>query len=201
MSVPPDFVPSPPGDYPYREGGAIAVRAYAKLTLEHCTIVGNSSPSGGGIHLWMAAEMTVKNTVIAGNISTVSGPPDISAVQGGSSVYSQGGFFLGNEDRTERILEPARYNRIPKHIVDRLYQDQIGTKDAPLDPMLAPLGDYGGPVPTMPPLPGSPLIDAVNTKNAPQATDARGVRRPIGKLYDIGAVEYDPEHDAESTKN
>jgi len=60
-------------------------------------------------------------------------------------------------------------------------------------PQLAPLGNYGGPTQTMPPLPGSPAIDAgLSTANTP-ATDQRGFTRVSGTL-DIGAVEgvYNP---------
>lgn len=40
-----------------------------------------------------------------------------------------------------------------------------------VDPQLLPLGDYGGPTPTMPPRAGSPLIDAGNSDVPP--TDQR----------------------------
>ena len=53
-------------------------------------------------------------------------------------------------------------------------------------PLLAPLGDYGGPTQTMPPLPGSPAIDAGGTTSL--ITDQRGL--PRVSTPDIGAVEY-----------
>jgi hypothetical protein len=173
--------------------GAFVVDAYQRLDLEHCTVVGNSAPSCGGIHLWLGAKLYFKNTIIAGNVSTDSGPPNICCVQGGTDILTGGGNFIGNNDGIEwdSSSTPGQQSR--------LFQDQIGTKDAPIDPMLTPLGDYGGPVPTMPPLSGSPVIDAINSKNAPLAVDARGVKRPIGELYDIGAVEYDSEQDGTRT--
>jgi hypothetical protein len=58
------------------------------------------------------------------------------------------------------------------------------------DPLLAPLGDYGGPTQTMPPLPGSPAIDAAGPTSF--LTDQRGLDRPSGPLPDIGAVEAFP---------
>jgi len=57
------------------------------------------------------------------------------------------------------------------------------------DPLLASLGNYGGPTKTMPPLFGSPVIDAAT--NGP-ATDQRGLARPQGANYDIGAVVFLP---------
>ena len=57
------------------------------------------------------------------------------------------------------------------------------------DPLLAPLGDYGGPTHTMPPLPGSPAINSGGSSN-PGGTDQRGFPRFINNFLDIGAVEF-----------
>jgi len=68
--------------------------------------------------------------------------------------------------------------------------NQIG-----VDPLLGPLADDGGPTPTRPPLPGSPAVDAANPAApgsggvACEATDQRGLARPVGPRCDIGAVE------------
>jgi hypothetical protein len=58
-----------------------------------------------------------------------------------------------------------------------------------VDPLLAPLGDYGGPTQTMPPLPGSPAIDAGFDTGSLPATDQRGLNRVVNGIVDIGAVE------------
>src|SRR5262249_23300099 len=55
------------------------------------------------------------------------------------------------------------------------------------DPLLAPLGDYGGTGQTMPVLPGSPAIDARTTRAGIPTTDQRGLGR-VGAV-DIGACE------------
>jgi hypothetical protein len=72
------------------------------------------------------------------------------------------------------------------------------------NPLLAPLGDYGGPLATMPPLPGSPAIDAGAAGFLPRDTadadgdgdtgepvpfDQRGGVRTRGAAPDAGAVE------------
>lgn len=57
------------------------------------------------------------------------------------------------------------------------------------DPMLGALADNGGPTPTMLPLPGSPLLDAIPSGACPYPTDQRGFARPQGGACDIGAVE------------
>ncbi|MAX96973.1 MAG: hypothetical protein CL559_14140 [Alphaproteobacteria bacterium] len=62
------------------------------------------------------------------------------------------------------------------------------------DPMLGPLQDNGGPVPTIALLPGSPLIDA-GTATLPDGVmlpliDALGAARIVGVAVDMGAVEF-----------
>ena len=59
-----------------------------------------------------------------------------------------------------------------------------------VNPLLGTLGNYGGPVPTMPLLPGSPAIDAGGSGAGCATTDARGVPRPSGTAFDIGAFEF-----------
>jgi hypothetical protein len=55
------------------------------------------------------------------------------------------------------------------------------------NPLLAPLGTYGGTTATRPPLPGSPAIDAGGTGCT--GNDQRGVARPVNGACDIGAAE------------
>ncbi len=71
--------------------------------------------------------------------------------------------------------------------------DLTGTIAQPLNPMLAPLGNYGGPTQTMALLRGSPAINAGNNALIPAGvtTDQRGVGYPriVGGTVDIGAFE------------
>jgi hypothetical protein len=59
-------------------------------------------------------------------------------------------------------------------------------------PNLAPLGYYGGPTQTMPPLPGSPAIGAGSVAANTFSTDQRGYARTQNGLIDLGAVELQP---------
>src|SRR5262249_19677765 len=65
--------------------------------------------------------------------------------------------------------------------------NQVGTGPAPLDPLLAPLGDYGGPAPPPPPPPPGP---APRRRRA-RAAAPRGPQRgpPRACRVDIGAFE------------
>jgi hypothetical protein len=64
--------------------------------------------------------------------------------------------------------------------------NQVGTDQAPIDPLLAPLGDSGGPTATMALLPGSPAIGGGTADGAP-TTDQRG--QPRAGHIDIGAFQ------------
>ena len=66
-----------------------------------------------------------------------------------------------------------------------------GSSHVNTDPVLGPLGYYGGPTRTLPLLSGSPAIDAADTAAAPSA-DQRGYPRPYGAAADIGAYEWAP---------
>src|SRR5262249_32818653 len=56
------------------------------------------------------------------------------------------------------------------------------------DPVLSPLGDFGGPTLTMALLAGSPAVDGGDSVVFPP-TDQRGHARPLGAAPDIRAVE------------
>jgi uncharacterized repeat protein (TIGR01451 family) len=58
------------------------------------------------------------------------------------------------------------------------------------NPKIGPLANNGGPTLTHALLPGSPAIDAASSVGAP-ATDQRGVARPQGPGFDIGAFELE----------
>src|SRR5262249_23994995 len=111
-------------------------------TLTNCTLSGNSGGTGGGV--WNSSTVTMGNTIVAGN--TASTGPD---VLGG--VNSQGDNLIGETDGSSGWVAT----------------DLTGTSALPLDPLLAPLGNYGGPTQTMALLPGSPAIDAGTGTGAP----------------------------------
>jgi hypothetical protein len=64
--------------------------------------------------------------------------------------------------------------------------NQIGTPETPINPLLAALGNYGGPTQTIALLPGSPAIGGGTRVGAP-ATDQRGLER--ADRVDIGAFQ------------
>ncbi len=127
------------------DGGGLATFGTASATLINCTVSGNSANGQGG-GLWLSPSysgtMSLGNTIVARNTS-----PDGPDVSGGMS--SRGDNLIGETDGSSGWVR----------------SDLKGTIASPLNPLLSPLGNYGGPTRTMALLPGSPAIDA--GKNAP----------------------------------
>jgi hypothetical protein len=177
------------------QGGAIFNASTATLTLTNCTLSGNTAQggnggrgvppgnplgpyrayggngsngnggqgSGGGLEN-ASGTTTLGNTIVAGN--TAGTGPDVAG-----TFTSQGNNLIGKTDGSQGWVG----------------SDLTGTVAAPLNPLLAPLGDYGGPTQTMALLPGSPAINAGASGAGIPPTDQRGKGR-VG-APDIGAFE------------
>ena len=150
-----------------QSGGAIA-NASGSMTLTNCTITGNSAGSdGGGIE--NQGEMKLANTIIAGNTLTGSGGsgPDASG-----PLSSLGFNLIGDTSASSGWVSTDLQN---------------------VNPLLAPLGNYGGTTQTFALLPGSPAIGAGNNALIPSGitTDQRGPGFPriVDGTIDIGAFE------------
>src|SRR5262249_15449094 len=113
--------------------------------------------------------VTTKNVILAGNSA-----PTSSDVSG--AINSQGHNLIGDGTGGSGFADT----------------DLVGTSDAPIDPQLEPLDDYGGRTLTQRPLPSSPAVDAGDTTDAPE-TDQRGFDRIVNGLIDIGSVELQPD--------
>src|SRR5262249_52040729 len=74
------------------------------------------------------------------------------------------------------------------NLVNGFNGSQVGSSANLIDPILGPLQNNGGPTPTRALLPGSPAIDAGTPTGAP-SFDQRGLPRPSGAGFDIGAFE------------
>jgi predicted outer membrane repeat protein len=125
-------------------GGAILNQAAGPMTVIDCTIVGNSAtysfPSGGGISNFNAP-MVLTNTIVAGNTAFYA--PDLDGQVDPRSSYN----VIGSGSGLTGISNGVNNN-------------QIGTPANPIDPLLAPLGNYGGPTQTFSLVPGSPALGA-----------------------------------------
>jgi hypothetical protein len=151
-------------------GGGIYTFGFgASITLTNCTIAGNSCTGffneGGGIYQGGGNPTTIlKNTIVA--LNTADEGPDIDG-----AITSQGHNLIGNNKDASGFAE----------------SDFVGTVDNPIDPLLGPLQDNGGPTQTMALLEGSLAIDNGDPDGAP-ALDQRGFARD--SFPDIGAFEF-----------
>ncbi len=156
------------------DGGGIYNLGISNVT--NCTLSGNAASGSkrgrGGSILSIGGTVNVKNTINAGN--SVAG-----------SIFTEGPDVHG-------IFTSQGYNLIGRlddnAIGFTATGDQTGTIAAPLNALLAPLGNYGGPTNTHALLPGSPAINAGTNTGAP-AADQRGIARPQQTTTDIGAFE------------
>jgi hypothetical protein len=153
-----------------RFGGGISYSGDDVLTITSTTISGNEAIRFGGGIFRDSGTVMIKNTIVAANVSGFGGP-DVSG-----TLNSQGHNLIGNGTGGSGFAD----------------SDMVGTSADPIDPQLEPLGDYGGPTPTMRPLPTSSAVDAGDNTDAPK-TDQRGFDRIVNGIIDIGAVELQPD--------
>ena len=151
-----------PGFFGSGSGGGIDDAG--TLTVTDSTLSDNTATGGGGIDISGPGTRPVTATVTA---SLFANPAGGNLVLGAGASFASRGHNLFS-DAPAVALDPT---------------DLINT-----DPLLAPLGNYGGPTETQALLPGSPAIDA-GIAVAGVTTDQRGIPRPQGTAPDIGAFE------------
>jgi hypothetical protein len=170
------------------------------MTITNCTISGNSAVAtgissldtgeGGGIS--NGGDLQITSSTIAHN----SASGDDNAFGGGiygstttdSSILALNSALVG-PDFTGGALESTGYNIIGNNadaVINSQPTDQIGTPASPIDPLLGPLADNGGPTLTLALQPGSPAINRGDPAAPPR--DQRGYSR--AGVPDVGAFEF-----------
>jgi hypothetical protein len=154
-------------------GGGGLTNVGGTATLTDCTVSGNSASTNGGGLLNFRARATLTDCTVSGN----------SASSSGGGLFNYG----GTATLTNTIVAGNGGGDA--------WGDYLGSNNLiGGDPLLAPLGDYGGPTQTMALLPGSPAIGTGNpalavdpTTNQPLTADQRGYTP--GSMADIGAFQ------------
>ena len=157
----------------YAGGGGIFT--YGTLILNQCTLAGNTSEQGGAIGVSRGGVAYLNHCTVVSNTATSDYGGGGISVRPGSRLILNHSIVAGNNASVDANIVGA--------------YTQTGANLTNGDPRLAPLGRYGGPAPTMPPLPGSPAIDAAIGSTF--TNDQRGFPRPVGAAADTGAVEAD----------
>ena len=139
----------------------------ASLSLYNCTFAANTAQDGSGVGNYYSGAISIINCTVADNlgggigIDAAAGPVGITnTIATGNVYYDISGAYSG-------------------------VNNFIGG-----NPQLAPLDPYGGATPSMPPMFGSPVIDAgSDSVSTFLSSDQRGYPRLSGAHVDIGAVE------------
>jgi hypothetical protein len=165
-------------------GGGLGIITSNPVTVSNCTITNNTSnagaSTGGGVNLATnSAVLTLTSTIVAGNLPSNAG--EISGTPQSSSSFN----LIGNDT-----------GLTGGSIVNGVNGNQIGTAAQPINPLLGPLEDNGGPTRTHQLLSHSRAVDA-GTNSLSLSTDQRGLARTVdfagvsnpGDGTDIGAVE------------
>ena len=173
-------------------GGGINNNGSGTVTLTNCTISGNlttGSEGGGGIYDNGSAGAVVLDFVtLAGNGATTGGRSlHVNNVRGGFGVFSLRNTIVANPSSGSNCSGTLLSNG------NNLASDASCALSAAGDlentnPLLGALAANGGPTETHGLQAGSPALDAADATGAP-ATDQRGVARPVGAGFDIGAFE------------
>lgn len=152
--------------------------------ITNCTFSGNSAPNGGGMYNVFgagASNPVITNCTFSGNSASSGG--GMSNQYLCSPVVTNSIFWASSGG--EIYYDPSSSPTLSYCVVQGGY---AGTGNTDADPKLGPLADNGGPTQTHAPGAGSSAIGAGTSTGAPD-TDQRGVARPQGSGYDIGAYE------------
>ncbi|MGI8639175.1 MAG: choice-of-anchor Q domain-containing protein [Pyrinomonadaceae bacterium] len=173
-------------------------------TLRNVTVSGNfgGNTFGGGIY-HSGGTLNLANSIVAGNTEGQGIRPDIY-FDGNGAVTTSGYNLIGDNSSVAATFPAGNPNA---------NNDIVGTNAAPINPRLAPLGNYGGATFTHALLQNSPALDAGNNcvltangcgnGNAALSFDQRGTGAPrkIGAAVDIGAYERNITFDQSTLPN
>ena len=194
-------------------GGGIDIRS-GSLQLVNSTVSNNrvlmttgiDFNTGGGLYVEDSTVEITSSTVVENQSESTSSGGGIFSVDGSFAIANS--ILAGNRNATDDD-DIASFSTLPPGIslgfnlvgvdpegVFNAIGDRAGTAIAPLDPLLSPLQDNGGPTLTHLPLDDSLAIDGGNialaidpTTSQPLLRDQRGFPRLAGSAMDIGAVE------------
>lgn len=189
-------------------GGAVFIAGFGgdSLDAKNCTFVGNSAHQGGALYNgYFSFQGTIVNSTFSGNYVDETGNGGAVWVGSGtgSTVFTNT-IIAGNKRGTgptatnndiEGLLsfpQLSAYNLIGdgslSNLVNGVNGNIVGTAASPINALLGPLQNNGGPTQTLALLAGSPALNTGLNSAAP-AADQRGLARIVGGTVDIGAYE------------
>lgn len=179
------------GNFAGGTGGGISNGNDATATLTNVTISGNYAYSGGGMWNLFRSTATLTNVTIIGNTALVSG----GAL--GNSNDAQTHLHLTNViTANSKTATNCNFQKLPETSDHNLSSDAScnfsldGTRDN-VKMKFGKLETNGGSTTTHRLLTGNPAIDN-GVYVGSILLDQRGVTRPRGTAFDVGAVEFVP---------
>ncbi len=189
-------------------GNSCGTGGYGPMPVPWLPVRGGFGGSGGGLY-WSGTSFAMVACTIVNNSAGPGGPS-----QGGSDWYGSNGQGGGvgidsgitgislnslvalNSGTGSNVF--GAFNSLGYNLIGTTNGasgfngpgDLAGSDNAPLDPKIGTLGDYGGPTSTAPLLLGSSAIDH-GAVSGIAGTDQRGIPRPQGLRADIGAFEFE----------
>ncbi len=168
----------------------------ASVDLTNCTIAGNSAQFVGGVYDTGGSTATFTDCTVSGNTAETGGvgnaggsffsPPATATLTDTIVAANTTADGVASDIKNLGNLSGS-YDMIGTGGSGGLQNGVNGNIVGVADPLLSPLGDYGGPTETIALLPGSPAL-GVGTPVGGVTTDQRGVTRPASGV-DIGAFQ------------
>lgn len=175
------------------------------LIVTNCTVSGNITKGGGGGISIFGGTNTITNSTLTANRADF----DDNGGNGGGLQRTTGtlalhntlvaGNFKGSGSSRDDLFGPVGASSSNNLIGDGAgltgitngnQGNQVGSSGSPIDPLLGPLANNGGPTRTHALLPGSPALNAGSNAKVPAGfMDQRGLARISGGTVDIGAFE------------
>ncbi|NNM28757.1 MAG: hypothetical protein HKO57_04505, partial [Akkermansiaceae bacterium] len=175
------------------DGAAILLFGGGSVNFHESLVADNTAASLGGGIMSFFGDVTAVNTTFTGN---QAGGGAAAWVQGSSKVNLTHVTVTNNTG--SQAVTSFGTNTIENTIIAGNSSTNLsgvgtttfrGNNLLSGNPRLAPLNDFGGPTFSMPPLPGSPVIEGAVLLGTTPCTDQRGLARPNGPLPDTGAAE------------
>ncbi len=181
-------------------GSGGGIQNSGSMTITNCTISGNSGAAtgaptmyGGGVSndgsLQIASSTIAYNSASSETAAFGGGISGFGSTGSNSSIIALNSAPTGPDFTGRGGLQSMGYNIIGNNadaVISSQPTDQIGTAAAPIDPLLGPLANNGGPTLTHALQSGSPAIDHGDPAAPPE--DQRGYGR-VG-VPDVGAFEF-----------
>ena len=171
------------------DGGGMSNYADSHPVIVNVTFRGNSAHFGGGMMNRHNCSPILTNVTFSGNSATSLGGGLCNFDSSSPTIWNS--IFWGNTaDLGPQIFIDDSVTIVSSVIQGGCPDWGMCGRVIDTDPLLGSIGVWGGSVPSIPLLPGSPAIDAGDNTVCP-AVDSRGLPRNDGRC-DIGAYEWAP---------